>query len=65
MKRKSTLWPKRKSKPRPGPVPPPEGRIRIYVNLPKSLKPFVDALPGRSASAKIVNALARLKDLED
>jgi len=64
MKRKSTLWPKKRVKPRPGPVPPPEGRVRIYVNLPKSLKPFVDSLPGRSASAKIVNALATMKDQE-
>ena len=42
---------------KPGPKPPANGRIRITVNLPRDLIQFVDSLPGRSRSDSIVVAL--------
>ena len=43
-----------------GPVPPACGRVRITVNLPCDLLPVLDALNGRSQSAKIVDLIQRL-----
>lgn len=40
-----------------GPVPPKGGRVRITVNLPRTLLPFVKALVGRSLSKKIVGLI--------
>jgi|GEM_PF-5702046 len=42
---------------KPGPKPLVNGRVRITVNLPRDLLPFVDGLYGRSQSDKIVVAL--------
>lgn len=40
-----------------GPVPPACGRIRITVNLPRSLLPFLKGLEGESLSKKIVGLI--------
>lgn len=48
--RKQTLGRKKLKR---GPVPPPGGRVRITVNLPRALLPVVIGLPGRSLSDKI------------
>lgn len=56
------LGPKRR-----GPVPPSGGRVRITINLPLALVPFVRCAFGRSQSEKIVNilnAVAQLKKLK-
>jgi hypothetical protein len=37
-----------------GPVPPQGGRVRVTVNLPRKLLPFVETLTGRSLSDKFV-----------
>lgn len=42
-----------------GPVPPACGRIRITVNLPRSLLPFLKGLEGDSLSKKISGLIHR------
>ena len=42
-----------------GPVPPKGGRMRITVNLPRALVPFVRSLDGSSLSKKIVGLVER------
>ena len=57
--RKIGITPTRRvvAKKRPGPKPLPCGRKCVSVHMPCDLIPFVDSLPGKSRSDKIVGCL--------
>lgn len=42
-----------------GPIPPAGGRIRITVNLPRSLLPVLQSQVGGSLSSKIIGLIQR------
>ena len=58
-KRKQTLGRKK-----PGPKGVPGGTVRMSVQVPVTLLPFLYTLPGRSDSAKVVGAIELLKHLK-
>ena len=53
-----------RTKSTPGPKPVEGGSVRINVQLPRKMIPFVEALQGRSMSAKVVTGLKWLQELD-
>ena len=56
------LMKKRKAWKKRGPIPPAGGRVRITVNLPRALLPFVLGRDGVSVSTKIVGLIQAFKE---